>query len=125
MPFVQLGVRLDDLWVLEESVAEVVHYGGNGEDATQTFIKSWFCHDFVLLWVCVLDRYSSREPTISGIQALRNLFSPTDGPSRIEGYTRKVTSLLSDPLIPLRSSQNGRLNVYEHRGQRKKRLLLC
>src|SRR6266566_1758671 len=87
MPFVQLGVRLDDLWVLQESVAEVVHYGGNGEDATQTFIKSWFCHDFVLLWVCVLDRYSSnryssREPTISGIQALRNLFSPTDGPSR-------------------------------------------
>src|SRR2546423_4603505 len=119
MPFVQLGVRLDDLWVLQESVAEVVHDGGNGEDATQTFIKSWFCHDFVLPWVCVLDRYSSnryssRELTISGMQALRNLFSPTDGP--LEGYTRKVTSLLSDPLIPLRSSQNGRLNVYERRG---------
>src|SRR2546421_3772349 len=118
MPFVQLGVRLDDLWVLQESVAEVVHDGGNGEDATQTFIKSWFCHDFVLPGVCLLDRYSSnrsasREPTISGIQALRNLFSQLMDP--LEGYTRKVTSLGSDPLIPLRSSQNGRLNVYERR----------
>src|SRR5215469_10327415 len=65
MPLVQLGVRVDDLWVLQEPVAEVVDDGGNGEDATQAFIKSWFCHDFVLLWVCVLDRYSSREPTIS------------------------------------------------------------
>src|SRR5947199_9354649 len=79
MPLVQLGVRLDDLWVLQESVAEVVHYGGNSKDATQTFIKSRFCHDFVLPWVCVLgrvssNRYASREPTISGIQDLRNLF---------------------------------------------------
>src|SRR5215472_18288471 len=110
-----LVLRVDDLRVPHQPVAEVVDYGGNGEDATQTFIKSWFCHDFVLLWVCVLDRYSSREPTISGIQALRNLFSPTDGP--LKGNMRKVTSLLSDPCYlsgPPRevwSSRNSRLSL--------------
>src|SRR5215471_17314276 len=86
MPLVQLGVRVDDLRVLHQPVAEVVDDGGDGEDAAKTFIKSWFCHDFVLPWFCVLDRhyshrYASREPTSSGIQAVRNLFSPTDGPS--------------------------------------------
>src|SRR5262249_25589618 len=50
MPFVQFGVRLDDLGVLQESVAEIVADGGDGEDATQTFIQCWLCHDFVLLW---------------------------------------------------------------------------
>jgi hypothetical protein len=49
----QLGVCLDDLWVLQEPVAEVVHYGDDGEDATQTFIKSRLCHDFFLLVVCL------------------------------------------------------------------------
>src|SRR5690349_20180336 len=54
MPFVQLGVRGDDLRVLHYSFAEVVTDGGDGEDATQTFIQRWLCHDFVLPWVCVL-----------------------------------------------------------------------
>ena len=44
------------------------------------------------------------------MQVLRNLFPPLMGP--LAGDTRKVTSLLSDPLIPLQSSQNGRLNLY-------------
>src|SRR2546421_10571284 len=113
MPFVQLGVRLDDLWVLQQSVAEVVHDGGNGEDATQTFIKSWFCHDFVLPWVCVLHRYaskrySSREPTISGMPALRNLFSPTDGPSRrryAKGYIALKRPPDPSPFLPERKAQ--------------------
>jgi ABC-type transport system involved in cytochrome c biogenesis ATPase subunit len=34
MPFVQLWVCLDNLWVLQEPVAEVIDDGGDGEDAT-------------------------------------------------------------------------------------------
>jgi hypothetical protein len=51
MPLVQLGVRVDDLRVPQHPVAEVVGHGGNGEDATQTFIKSRLSHDSVLLRV--------------------------------------------------------------------------
>src|SRR5215475_3277337 len=48
MPLAQFGVRVDDLRVLHQPVAEVVDDGGDGEDATQTLIKSRFCHDSVL-----------------------------------------------------------------------------
>ena len=46
MPLVQLGVRVDDLRIPQQPVAEVVHFGGDGEDAAQTFIKIRFlpCH---------------------------------------------------------------------------------
>src|SRR6516165_8551039 len=49
VPLVQLGVRVDDLLVLQQPVAEIVHYRGDVEDAAQTFIKSRLCHDSVLL----------------------------------------------------------------------------
>src|SRR5262249_29651598 len=49
VPLVQLGVRVDDLRVLYQPVAEVVDYGGDVEDAAQTFIKSRLTHDSVLL----------------------------------------------------------------------------
>src|SRR5215467_2441667 len=48
MPLAQFGVRVDDLRVLHQPVAEVVDDGGDGEDAAETFIKSRFCHDSVL-----------------------------------------------------------------------------
>jgi hypothetical protein len=35
MPLVQLGVRVDDLRVPQQPVAEVVYYGGDGEDAAK------------------------------------------------------------------------------------------
>src|SRR5215471_16375148 len=50
MPLAQFGVRVDDLRVLHQPVAEVVDDGGDGEDAAETFIKSRFCHDSALLW---------------------------------------------------------------------------
>src|SRR5215471_18301593 len=49
MPLAQFGVRVDDLGVLHQPVAEVVDDGGDGEDATQTLIKSRLTHDSVLL----------------------------------------------------------------------------
>jgi hypothetical protein len=45
MLLVQLGVCVDDLRVLQQPVAEVVYYGGDGEDAAKTFIKSRLGHD--------------------------------------------------------------------------------
>src|SRR5215471_18243463 len=51
MPLAQFGVRVDDLRVLHQPVAEVVDDGGDGEDAAKTFIKSRLCHDCVLLRV--------------------------------------------------------------------------
>src|SRR5215469_15213907 len=48
MPLAQLGVRVDDLRVLHQPVAEVVDDGGDGEDAAKAFIKSRFGHDSVL-----------------------------------------------------------------------------
>src|SRR5215468_5491313 len=54
MPLAQFGVRVDDLRVLHQPVAEVVDDGGDGEDAAETFIKSRFCHDSALLWVYLL-----------------------------------------------------------------------
>src|SRR5215469_16447867 len=49
MPLVQLRVRVDDLLVPQQPVAEVVDYGGDGEDAPQTLIKSRLTHNSVLL----------------------------------------------------------------------------
>src|SRR5215470_15301305 len=54
MPLAQLGVRVDDLRVLHQPVAEVVDDRGDGEDAAQTFIKSRFCHDSALLCAYLL-----------------------------------------------------------------------
>src|SRR5215475_14065311 len=54
MPLAQFGVRVDDLRVLHQPVADVVDDGGDGEDAAETFIKSRFCHDSALLWVYLL-----------------------------------------------------------------------
>src|SRR6516165_12805761 len=54
MPLAQFGVRVDDLRVLHQPVAEVVDDGGDGEDAAETLIKSRFCHDCALLWVYFL-----------------------------------------------------------------------
>jgi hypothetical protein len=48
MPHVQLGVGVDDLRVLQQPVAEAVDDGGDGEDATQAFIKSRLRHDSLL-----------------------------------------------------------------------------
>src|SRR5215813_13040367 len=48
MPLAQFGVRVDDLRVLHQPVAEVVDDGGDGEDAAETFIKSRLTHDSVL-----------------------------------------------------------------------------
>src|SRR5215475_7189322 len=50
VPLMQLGVRLDDPGVLQEPVAKGVDDGGDGENATQTLIQCWLCHDFILLW---------------------------------------------------------------------------
>src|SRR5215510_12898737 len=49
MPLMQLGVRVDDLRVLHQPVAEVVDDGGDGEDAAETFVRSRLSHDSVLL----------------------------------------------------------------------------
>src|SRR5215472_5101874 len=49
MPLVQLGVRVDDLRVLHQPVAEIVDHGRDVEDAAQTLIKSRLTHDSVLL----------------------------------------------------------------------------
>src|SRR5215831_17887129 len=49
MPLMQLGVRVDDLRVLQQPVAEVVDHGRDVEDATQTLIKSRLTHGSVLL----------------------------------------------------------------------------
>src|SRR6516162_769118 len=54
MPLAQFGVRVDDLRVLHQPVAEVVDDGGDGEDAAQTLVKSRFCHDSALLRVYLL-----------------------------------------------------------------------
>src|SRR5215472_3966051 len=59
MPLAQFGVRVDDLRVLHQPVAEVVDDGGDGEDAAKTFVKSRFCHDSVLLWVYLLAMASA------------------------------------------------------------------
>jgi len=40
MPLVRLGVRVGDLRVLHQPVAEVVDHGGDVADAAQTFIES-------------------------------------------------------------------------------------
>src|SRR5215472_9069772 len=40
MPLAQFGVRVDDLRVPQQPVAEVVDDGGNSEDAAKTFVKS-------------------------------------------------------------------------------------
>jgi hypothetical protein len=45
MPFVQLGVCLDHLGVFQELVAEVVHDGGDGEDATEAFVQGRLRHN--------------------------------------------------------------------------------
>src|SRR5262249_32346447 len=45
VPLVQLGVRINDGRVLQQPVAEAVDYGGDGEDAAQTLIKSWLAQD--------------------------------------------------------------------------------
>ena len=44
MPLVQVGVRIDDLRVIQQPVAEIVDYGGDGEDAAKTFIKRRLGH---------------------------------------------------------------------------------
>ena len=49
MPLVQVGVRVDDLRVLQHPLAEAVGHGSDGEDAAQTFIKSRLGHDSILL----------------------------------------------------------------------------
>jgi len=59
----QLGVRVDDLRVLQEPVAEVVDHGRDVEDAAQTFIKSRLTHDSVLLRV---TSRLSRGPNLAG-----------------------------------------------------------
>src|SRR5215217_3935498 len=48
MPLVQLVVCLDHLGVLQELVAEVVHDGGDGEDATEAFIERRLGHTVLL-----------------------------------------------------------------------------
>src|SRR4029453_11087924 len=45
MPFVQFGVGLDHLRVFQELVAEVVHDGGDGEDATEAFVQGRLRHN--------------------------------------------------------------------------------
>src|SRR5215469_71712 len=60
MPLAQFGVRVDDLRVLHQPVAEVVDDGGAGEDAAQTFIKSRFGHDSVPLSTAAHLRPRSR-----------------------------------------------------------------
>src|SRR6266568_4861000 len=45
VPFVQLGVCLDHLRVLQQLVAEVIHHSGDGEDATEAFIQGRLRHD--------------------------------------------------------------------------------
>src|SRR5262249_15125638 len=66
MPLVQLGVRVDDLRVPHQPVAEVVDDGGDGEDAAETFIKSRFCHDSVLPRVTPrLSRGPLRGPNLA------------------------------------------------------------
>src|SRR5215468_11860610 len=71
MPLAQFGVRVDDLRILHQPVAEVVDDGGDGEDAAETFIKSRFCHDSVLLCLQAmasesLSGRSRRTRTITG-----------------------------------------------------------
>src|SRR5262249_50548829 len=58
VPLAQFGVRVDDLRILQQPVAEVVDDGGDGEDAAKTFVKSRFSHDSALLWVCLLTTAS-------------------------------------------------------------------
>src|SRR5215831_4679101 len=62
MPLAQFGVRVDDLRVLHQPVAEVVDDGGDGEDAAETFVKSRFCHDSVLPRATP-DRAAARSAT--------------------------------------------------------------
>ena len=67
MPLVQLGVRVDDLRVPQQPVAEVVYDGGDGEDAAKTFIKSRLGHDFVLPQATArLSRGPFRGPNLAG-----------------------------------------------------------
>src|SRR5215469_7089344 len=71
MPLVQFGVRVDDLRVLYQPVAEVVDDGRDGEDAAEAFIKSRFCHDSVLLCVSwPWHQGRSRDGPVAPVQSL-------------------------------------------------------
>src|SRR5262249_32340236 len=85
MPLVQLGVRVDDLRVLQQPVAEVVDHGRDVEDATQTLIKSRLTHG------SVLPRATPTEP--------RPTPRPEPGRSRPSSHTK--TQPLSLPILGL------------------------
>src|SRR6516165_6555066 len=71
MPLMHFGVRVDDLRVLHQPVAEVVYDCGDGEDAAETFIKSRFCHDSVLLCVSWPWHQSrSRDGPVAPVESL-------------------------------------------------------
>src|SRR6516225_2874318 len=95
MPLAQFGVRVDDLRVLHQPVAEVVDDGGDGEYAAETFIKSRFCHDSALLWVCLLAMASG---SLSGRSR------------RTRGITGRYPGPRSSPL------DSWSLRLYAHRG---------
>src|SRR5215467_11392983 len=82
MPLAQFGVRVDDLRVLHQPVAEVVDDGGDGEDAAETFIKSRFCHDCVLLWVCLraMHQGRSRDGPVAPVESLAGTLVCGPGP---------------------------------------------
>src|SRR5215470_12923197 len=85
MPLVQLGVRVDDLRVPQQPVAEVVDHGRDVEDATQTLIKSRLTHG------SVLPRATPTEP--------RPTPRPEPGRSRPSYHTK--TQPLSLPAVGL------------------------
>src|SRR5215510_12210678 len=101
MPLAQLGVRVDDLRVLHQPVAEVVDDGGDGEDAAKTFIKSRFCHDSVLLWVCLLAMASG---SLSGRS--RQLSVTVSRAGHLVAFIRLRNSVSSASGKPMR---NGRI----------------
>src|SRR5687767_769621 len=44
VPFLQLGVCIDNLRILQKLVTEVIHYRRDGEIATESFVKAFLCH---------------------------------------------------------------------------------
>ncbi len=44
MPFLQLGVCINNLRVFQKLVAEAIHHRGDGVDATEPFVKALLFH---------------------------------------------------------------------------------
>src|SRR5262249_54650007 len=101
MPLAQFGVRVDDLRVLHQPVAEVVDDGGDGEDAAETFITSRFCDVFALLWVYLLAMASG---SLSGRS--RQLSVTVSRSGHLVAFIRLRNSVSSASGKPMR---NGRI----------------